>query len=77
MIIATLNTGSFEFTAAGNSQAEARQLLHLGWNRHVEQTGATATWLELADDVNIREVNVGDVFRDDRLIYNRRGRFGL
>lgn len=71
MFIATADTGNFTFTAAGNSEAEARSLLALGWQRHADATGATMTLAEVLDSVNTVQLVVGDVLRDDSRIYSR------
>ena len=64
MILATLDTGRFTFTAAADTEAEAADLLRRAWAAHTTQTGADYTWEELASDVNYLGVEVGMVLRD-------------
>jgi len=64
MILATLETARYTFTAAADTDTEAADLLRRAWAKHAEETDATYTWDELAPDVNYLGVEVGMVLRD-------------
>lgn len=69
MILATLDTRSFSFTALGADMDEARGVMQATWKQHQRNTGAEMSWHEVADDVNYLEIEVGEGFRDDRRIF--------
>ena len=67
MILATFSTAHFDFTALAETEAEAGDLLLLGWAHHVDQTGADSEMMAqaIADgDVNFTPIHVGAVLRD-------------
>lgn len=66
MVIATLETRHFTFTALGETREEALHALRLGWAAHAEQTGARGKLDE--DDVSFLDIEPGQVFRDQTLI---------
>ena len=64
MILATLETARYTFTAAADTDTEAADLLRRAWAKHAEETDATYTWDELSPDVNYLGVEAGMVLRD-------------
>lgn len=76
MILATIDTGSFQFTALGETEAAASSLLVLAWAKHRQER----PWAEPAlmveaisnGDVTFTEIQVGDVIRDDSVILSIR-----
>lgn len=70
MYWATLETRNFSFTAFDYTPDAALETMRITWEVHATQTGATLTWGELVEDVNIVSICVGDGWRDyDRLIF--------
>jgi hypothetical protein len=72
MVIAKLETRRFSFTAYGDSEEESRKLLRQAWARHCHQFPEARSWeeLELEEDVYCFFVRVGDVHRDNDLIFS-------
>lgn len=68
MILATLSTSNFDFTALGTDQGHAERIMRGAWAEHRRQTGAWLTWADLADDVNYTEIHLGAALRDGSLI---------
>ncbi|WP_018234274.1 hypothetical protein [Thioalkalivibrio thiocyanodenitrificans] len=66
MYKASIDTPNWGFEAYGNTEAEAREALKQGWQRHVSQTGDAAPGYleEFEEDIMIQEVAPGMVFRD-------------
>ena len=69
MTLAKLETRSFDFRGVFTSPAAARRAFAAAWDRHQQQTGATLTWKELADDLSCLDVTVGVVYRDDSQLW--------
>lgn len=69
MIILTLDTPNFTFTALGHDIDEARDALLAGWLRHAKQTGADPSYLgDNCDDIKEIELLPGLCTRDYELI---------
>lgn len=68
MILATLETRHYSFTALGRDTAHARRVMEATWTQHCRDTGAEMTWAELEDDVNYLEISPGEGYRDDRRV---------
>ena len=69
MIILTLDTRHFTFTAIGNDSEEAQKALLDGWLRHCEQTGADIGYLgDNCDDIRRTELEPGQCTRDYELV---------
>lgn len=64
MFLATLDTGNFRFAALGSTEEEARGIIGTAWEHHAEQSGAFLTWDQLADDVNVETIRLGEANRD-------------
>ncbi|MET9265294.1 hypothetical protein [Amycolatopsis sp. NPDC004079] len=62
--IAMLSTRHFHFMAGGSSEEHARETMRLAWAAHVVETGATYTWADIADDVNVEVLGPGVALRD-------------
>jgi hypothetical protein len=63
MIIATFETRSFTFTAAGPNNTQAFRALRKGWLKHCQQTGADTNYLK-REDVNFMAIEEGQCYRD-------------
>lgn len=61
---ATLETPNFLFVAYAAQEIAAIELVHRAWERHCEQTGATAAWHEMLDDVHVAKIALGTAYRD-------------
>lgn len=69
MIILTLNTRHYTFSAIGNDEEEAQDALLAGWLRHAKQTGADASYLgDNCDDIRRIELEPGQCTRDYELV---------
>ena len=69
MIILTLDTPNFTFSALGNDTDEAREALLAGWLRHAKQTGADPSYLgDNFDAIRETELLPGLCTRDYELI---------
>lgn len=69
MIILTLDTPHYTFTALGNDEDEAREALLAGWLRHCKQTGADTGYLgDNCDDIRQTELEPGLCTRDYELV---------
>ncbi len=69
MIILTLDTFHFTFTALGHDEDEARDALLAGWLRHAKQTGADPSYLgDNCDDIRQIELEPGLCTRDHELV---------
>lgn len=69
MIILTLNTRHYTFSAIGNDEEEAQAALLAGWLRHAKQTGADAGYLgDNCDDIRRIELEPGQCTRDYELV---------
>jgi hypothetical protein len=62
--IAILTTAHFEFIAGGRSSAHALVTLERAWDTHTRQTGATAAWDDLVDEVTVLTLRAGEAVRD-------------
>ncbi|MFI6029463.1 hypothetical protein [Amycolatopsis magusensis] len=62
--LAKLNSGHFEFVAAGRDGKHALRVLQTAWDVHAAQTGATYTWDDLVDEVETVVLAPGIVLRD-------------
>lgn len=69
MIILTLDTPHFTFTAMGNDTEEANEALLAGWLRHAKQYGADPSYLgDNCDDIRTIELEPGLCTRDYELV---------
>lgn len=59
-----LETSNFVFDILDDNEARCRAGLQAAWQRHAMQTGATWTWADLADSIDVREVTVGAAYRN-------------
>jgi len=66
--LAVLETPHFTFQCVAESEHQAHDRMSAAWNTHRRQTGATATWAEMRDDMNITEIEIGQVYRDGRRV---------
>ncbi|SEF34305.1 hypothetical protein SAMN05421837_107313 [Amycolatopsis pretoriensis] len=64
LFVATLETSGFRFMTAGSSEQEARDVMKAAWHAHRTQTGATWTFDDLADDVNVVAMRPWTALRD-------------
>jgi len=62
--LATVETRSWTFEAAGSTAASARALLRCLFLTHMATMGGTLTWNEIADEVSVREVSRGATWID-------------
>lgn len=69
MIILTLDTPIFTFTAMAHDEAEAREALRAGWLRHAAQTGDDPDYLDdHCDEIMQIELEPGLCARDYELV---------
>ena len=72
MILATVDTGHFKWTALAYTRNQADRLLLKAWERHQKTSLAVdpqLMWdLIVADEVNYTSLAPGTVFRDDHPI---------
>lgn len=59
-----VETSHFSFRACGRTEAEAREALAAGWNKHVEQTGAAPDHVDPQEEGNLLVLRPGVCFRD-------------
>jgi hypothetical protein len=64
MVLATLSTGNFDFIAMGVNTTHAECVMRAAWIKHKQQTHATLTWSEVAEDVNYTLLAPGEAVRD-------------
>lgn len=67
MILATVSTGHYTFTALGESRNHADEILKAAYARHAAQTRANEElmWeLVVSDEVNYAPIEVGKALRD-------------
>lgn len=79
MFIATLDSESFSWLAAGRTEKEARAAMRAGFITHLRTYGyeadllddeeAQARWEEYADGVNVTELQPGQCARDYSVIH--------
>jgi hypothetical protein len=76
MILATVDTRNFTFTAVGNDRDHANKVLTAGWNAHVREYGADPDMMtHMIDDeeVNYTPLVVGQCRRDHEYLSGERG----
>ncbi len=72
MILANLETRSYMFTALATDEQEARLILRRAWAKHCAETGASASFDQIADDnIEYLPIACGDVLRDKTPFYSR------
>ena len=69
LVLATVNTGSFEFQALGTDEDDAYRALLQGWRRHCAQMRGSADFTLLRDlredgEISFTPIVVGQVLRD-------------
>lgn len=64
MHLARLDTRHFEFLALGNTRGEALTAMQCAWYDHKRQTGATYTWGDICEDVEVIAIEPGVALRD-------------
>jgi hypothetical protein len=72
MILATLSTRSFDFTALAHTREDADTILLAAWHVHVQQTDADDDLMRdaIADgDVNYADITPGTVLRDRETLW--------
>jgi len=68
MIYAELYTGNFTFRVFAEDYQEANDQMQKAWKKHAKEMGATYTWEDLEDAVNVFWFRQGDVYRDSQLL---------
>ena len=72
MMLATVNTGMFDFTVLGTDEAHCKRLLATAWKRHAQDYAhAEPGWMrELIRDgeVHFMPISVGAILRDGEAI---------
>lgn len=69
MIMIEVDTRNFSFKAFGETEAEARQALKLGWLEHCRQyPDADPTYVDPKEDGNVTDFAPGFCFRDDSVL---------
>lgn len=66
---ATLETRNFSFDVYAHSLVEAQYLMEQAWRKHAKATGATLTWSDVKDDLDVRDVRLNAVYRDGALLF--------
>lgn len=64
MYVATLTTPAYSFLTGGETADDARATMRRAWDRHADLTGATWTFDDVADDVQVLPISPGAAFRD-------------
>jgi hypothetical protein len=68
---ASLETRNFSFEAYGYSEVEAHYIMRQVWAKHRRQLGATDTWADVEESVNVQEIIVNAGYRDGTLIHRQ------
>lgn len=68
LTIATLETGSFSFTAVGSSRPHAERVMSATWAKHRREYDARDSWDEVREDVNYTDALPGEGMRDFAVI---------
>ncbi len=71
VILAELQTRHFLFSVIELDRAHAMRALQLAWTIHQRQTGATASFAEVAEDITYQQMAVGTVYRDGAAMPDR------
>lgn len=64
MVVATLNSGHFNWIALGNTNDEALDALIDAWERHQKEYNGAVSFSEFRDDVMFQELQPGQCSRD-------------
>lgn len=70
MYWATLETVNYRFNAFGFTEEHALETMRALWEEHALQYEASWTWEDLADDVGLLFIRIGDGFRGFDLVIN-------
>ena len=64
MFIATIDTPSFNFMAAGHTAVEAKAALMHGWKQHCKTFKSAEPDYIVPDDLTVTEIRPGECLRD-------------